>query len=277
MTTTDKRISQFPWDFFALTFGFSWLVWLPAILGNLGIISLRVDAVAGPISILGLFGPMFGACVLIYRDQGWAGVKRHLGRLLNVRIRAGWWAVILLLPLGIQAAAHFFPLVTHEQVPAPLISSLWAFLFTLVMVTLVGGGQEELGWRGYALDRIQTRFTALNSSVILGTFWACWHIPLWFMPGTSLGSTPFGAFVVACAALSVILTWIYNNTGKNMVAAILTHGMVNAVNPLFPVIMARGTDQHVYVYWAITYAVAAILITLIWGPTTLSGRTTVQA
>jgi len=73
-----------------------------------------------------------------------------------------------------------------------------------------------------------------------------------------------------CLSLSVILTWIYNNTGKNMVAVILTHGMVNASHPLLPVIKPGALDQHVYVYWAITLAVVAIIITALWGSASLT-------
>jgi membrane protease YdiL (CAAX protease family) len=91
------------------------------------------------------------------------------------------------------------------------------------------------------------------------------------MPGTTEGATPFGAFVAVCLSLSVILTWIYNNTGRNVVAAILTHGMVNASHALFPVINPAGSEQHAYMYWAITLAIAAFVITLIWRPARLTG------
>ncbi len=272
MTATNSPEHSFPWDYFALTFGFSWVVWLPAVLGHLRVIPFPSDKLAVPLSILGFFGPMFGACLSIYRKQGSAGVTRYLGRLLDFRIRALWWVVILVLPFSIQAVAHFLPLLRHERVPASYVSSVWTFLTIALMVTLLGGGQEEPGWRGYALDRIQARFNALISSLILGAFWACWHLPLRYMPGTSQGSTPFVPFLVVCMALSVILTWIYNNTGKSMVAVILAHGMVNAAHPLFPVIMPPGADQRLYAYWVVTTTVVAILITLIWGPTTLGKK-----
>jgi membrane protease YdiL (CAAX protease family) len=150
------------------------------------------------------------------------------------------------------------------------------FLRIFLLVTFLGGGQEEVGWRSYALDRLQARFSALLSSLILGTFWAVWHLPLWFMPGTSQPVTPFGAFLLMCLSLSVILTWIYNNTGRNMVAVILTHGMVNASHPLLPVINPGSPDQHVYVFWAFTIAATAAVITLVWGPATLTRRKGIQ-
>ncbi len=272
MTQTRSSELRFPWDYFALTFGFSWLVWLPAILGNAGIIQFSAERYAGALSLLGLFGPMFGACTLIYRKEGWGGLKRFLGGILNVRFRIGWWAAILVLPLSIQASAHFLPLLTGTQSPPPGTSSLGVFLSTFVMVTLLGGGQEEFGWRGYALDRIQSRFSALTSSLIVGTFWACWHLPLWFMPGTSLRFTPFGPFLLGLLALSIILTWVYNNTGKSILAPMLTHGMTNAAHALLPIFILPGSDQSVYTYWAVITALVAVAVLLIWGVGTLTGR-----
>ena len=69
---------------------------------------------------------------------------------------------------------------------------------------------------------------------------------------------------------TILLTWIYNNTRKNMVAVILAHGMVNASHPLLPVIKPGSPDQHVYVYWAVTLAVVAITITALWGSASLT-------
>ena len=263
---------RFPWDFFALAFGFSWLVWLPAVLGNLGFISHSVERFAGTLSILGLFGPMFGACILIYRDGGWRGIGLFLQRVLSFRFRARWWCAIVLLPISIQAAAHYLPQITRGAPPPPGTSSPWGFLTALAMTTLLGGGQEEIGWRGYALDRIQSRFSALSSSLILGMFWACWHIPLWLMPGTSMPSTPFMPFVLALLALSVILTWIYNNTGKSVGASMLTHGTTNAAHALFPIFVAPGSGQPVYTSWALVCALVVVLITTRWGAATLARR-----
>ena len=263
---------RFPWDYFALTFGFSWLVWLPAILGSAGIIPFPAERYSGTLSLLGLFGPMFGACTLTYRADGWAGLSRLFGGLFRVRFRWVWWGAIILVPLGHPGSGALSPLLTGIQSPPQGTSSIWMFLSTFVMVTLIGGGQEEFGWRGYVLDRIQSRYSALVSSLIVGAFWAAWHAPLWFMPGTSLRFTPFGPFVVGLLGLSVILTWVYNNTGKSVLVPMLTHGMTNAVHAVFPVFIVPGSDQPVYTYWAVLCAIVAIGIAVIWGPATLSGR-----
>ena len=93
-----------------------------------------------------------------------------------------------------------------------------------VYILLVGGGvDEELGWRGYALPRLQQRYGALVASVILGLFWAGWHIPAWFTPGSGQDAISFPVFVVNVTAAAIILTWLYNSTGGSLPIVILAH------------------------------------------------------
>ena len=49
----------------------------------------------------------------------------------------------------------------------------------------LGGGQEELGWRGYILDRLEERLGPWLGNLVLAVIWAVWHVPLIFIPGTS--------------------------------------------------------------------------------------------
>jgi membrane protease YdiL (CAAX protease family) len=71
------------------------------------------------------------------------------------------------------AAASFDPLT-----PAKWLSYLW--LFPLVIV--VGGPLfEEIGWRGFALPRLEQQWGPLGGTVILGLLWAAWHYPQYLM------------------------------------------------------------------------------------------------
>ncbi len=263
-------MNRFPWAFFALTFAFSWLVWLPAVLGNLGVINFPGERYANVFLFAGVFGPMFGASVCAYHEKQWRGLRDLLASLPRFRFRPIWWIAVVLLPIGVQAVAHYLPFLVGGPIPPTGTSSMREFISTFALVTLLGGGQEEIGWRGYALDRIQSRFNALTSSVLLGSIWALWHLPLWFMPGSSLRFAPVGSFVVGLLSLSVILTWIYNNTGKSALAATLTHGTSNAAHTLFPVFISVGNGQPIYTYWSLVSAVAATAIVLIFDPKTLA-------
>jgi membrane protease YdiL (CAAX protease family) len=92
---------------------------------------------------------------------------------------------------------------------------------------------EELGWRGYALDRLQLQWSALSASVILGVVWALWHLPLFFIGGThqhdvvGFATTSFWLSMAGIVALSVAMGWIYNNTARSIAAIVVFHGWVN--------------------------------------------------
>lgn len=123
-----------------------------------------------------------------------------------------------------------------SAVPIDLSNALrvlldWKTLLLFLFVEFSFGPiSEELGWRGYALDELQTRWSALSSSVILGSFWAFWHTPTFLIPGTSqyamggILSWNYPVFIVSIILGSVIHTWAYNNTRHSiLVAGVLMH------------------------------------------------------
>jgi len=114
----------------------------------------------------------------------------------------------------------------------PFLSAPSTIVPFLLGVFIYGPFPEELGWRGYALDRLQARWNALVSTLILGAIWALWHLPLFFIKDTLFYSqgawSPwFWLFVVGVIPTAVIYTWIFNNTRRSTLAAILFHFMSN--------------------------------------------------
>jgi membrane protease YdiL (CAAX protease family) len=128
---------------------------------------------------------------------------------------------------------------------------------------------EELGWRGYALDLLQARYSALVSSLILGAVWALWHLPLFLILGTyqhglGIGSHSFWIFLITIVFQSILLTWIYNHNRRSTLSAVLFHFMVNYSGELFAL-----TDRA-EIYQSVLWAVFVIAVVAIWGPMTLT-------
>ena len=93
---------------------------------------------------------------------------------------------------------------------------------------------EEIGWRAYALPRLAKRFGFAKAGLILGPIWACWHLPLFLIPGVgaSGGSAPI--FVLGVTALSVAFAWLYGNTNGSLVPVILLHSAIDDVFIVLP-------------------------------------------
>lgn len=258
----------YTWSFFALAFGFSWLFWGPAALLGQG------DAVR-LLHYLGGVGPLVAGIALacwsqnreICRDYWWRAVD---GR----RIRPGWYAVILLSVPVFKGLALLADALINGGVPsldvlAGFAARPWALLPFAFFMFFFGPVPEELGWRGCALDRLQERYSALISSLIIGGTWALWHLPLFFIAGTyqhglGVGTPAFWLFMVTKFPDSILMTWIYNNTRRSTLSAILFHFMTNFVGELLP--LSTRAD----LYQAVAFAVAALAVVLIWGPARLA-------
>ena len=107
--------------------------------------------------------------------------------------------------------------------------------------------------------------------MIVGTVWAVWHLPLFFIEGTwqaeavGLGTQRFWLYILAIVVESILYTWIYNNTNGSTLAAILFHFVGNAFGELF------ALSERAEVYSFILAVVAVALVIMIWKPGTLTG------
>jgi membrane protease YdiL (CAAX protease family) len=131
---------------------------------------------------------------------------------------------------------------------------------------------EEIGWRGYALPHLQARHSALRASLILGVIWAAFHIPILFTSGAVGGSQSFATalpFLVGILAMSVVVTWIFNNTRGSVLPIILLHGAMNTWPDLFAPI--GGSPALAWVGTALMVLLATAVV-LVFGPARLSRK-----
>ena len=148
------------------------------------------------------------------------------------------------------------------------VSSL---LSLLLFVFWFGPLPEEIGWRGFALDRVQTRMTALRASLVLGSVWALWHVPLFFVPGSfqaslGLGSLRSWVFLSSMVPLSVLMIWVYSNTERSTLSAVLIHYSGNLCGALL------AKSDRVAALELAFLSLTAILVVQGWGARRLEGR-----
>lgn len=242
---------------FILTFALSIPFWIAGTLSHAQILP------ALPVSALGILCPVGAAAILVYREHGRAGVAALLKRSFDFkRVRAKlWYGPTLLLMPGIMALSYGAMRLMGVALPAPHFALAMPFiLFVLFFIGAIG---EELGWMGYAIDPLQDRFGALGGALLLGGVWAIWHfIPL-LEAQRSVGFIAWWS--LGTVTSRVIITWLYNNTGKSVFVAILFHAMINVTWQLFPI---NGSYYDPRVTGLITAAVAVIVV-IGWGPRTL--------
>jgi membrane protease YdiL (CAAX protease family) len=146
-----------------------------------------------------------------------------------------WYAVALLGWGAVDGVLVLLNVLAGGAVPPAPPLSTWLSLPAVFLVTalLRGGLDEEVGWRGLALPRLQARYGALPASLLLGLIWAAWHLPLWFIPGQGQAEQSFPVFVLSVLLLSVVLAWLYNSTGGSLLIVVLAHAANNVTFRVF--------------------------------------------
>ncbi|MGP0021259.1 MAG: lysostaphin resistance A-like protein [Candidatus Sulfotelmatobacter sp.] len=118
---------------------------------------------------------------------------------------------------------------------------------------------EEIAWRAFALRRLQRRYSRLLSALILGVYWALWHVPLWLLTLNYL--TPI-LLLIICANLiswSVIFSYLYDRSGQSLPVTILLHSTILTVQNLVFFAVMRGTVFIIPIAAALSVCLAIIL------------------
>lgn len=260
--------------FFVPTFAFSWPIMIVDALGSQGAFDFRVPL---PLLVVMGYGPTLAAILVTGFMNGKSGIRALLRPLLVWRVGIPWATVGIFGMAGLFALAYQlsiwlgYPVPTAPEIPmSPIIAVPVLFIVSL----LING--EEIGWRGFALPRLQARFNALTSSLILGVIWAGFHLPLFWTIGSTQAGQPMWGFLLSILASSVIVTWLYNNTGS-LLLVLLFHASVNTWSQMIPGIDTAHTGVGP-IYWLTTglLCVTAVLITLFFGPENLIRKTGIR-
>ncbi len=287
-----KRYSL--WLFVALAYLITWAVWLPLewfaaqrgyILPNPAtLIELSKtgfqDGTHILLSVISMLaaGPMYAAIIILAFESGRTGLRGLWQRSTRWRVGGRWYLVVLAIVFAIYLPPAIFgllrgPLPTANQVLTPLLWFVPLFLYTLM-----ASGLEEPGWRGYALPKLQTRYSAKKASVILGVIWGIWHWPVFISVYTNAlnapGGSPIQALITALIQLlmyifgamvaeAFIYTWLYNRT-RSVFLCILLHVFHNMAGTYVGMILPSAA-QVIPILGAITqWAIAIILMRFFW-------------
>ena len=123
---------------------------------------------------------------------------------------------------------------------------------------------EEVGWRGFALPRMQKFYSPLIASLIIGAFWALWHLPLYFNGQYTAASNTGPAALAGILfrfewslPLSVIFTWVYNRANGSLLIMVLFHVLLDWTTAVVPISYRAGAITFLGTIW-----VVAILVTV---------------
>jgi membrane protease YdiL (CAAX protease family) len=258
--------------FFLIACLFSWIVWIPLALSRSGLIPVQLPM---PLYFLGAFGPMIGA-LICSKKYSISSPKQLFKQLFTFKTGIQWYLAALLLPFFLYAisASLVYFLYPNEsfQFNAPLgvVTALFSMLFIVV--------GEELGWRGFALPFLQTKYTALKSSFYVGLMWGIWHFPAFFVSGifdsTALLLLSFLGFMILIIAFSIIFTWVHNSSGGITFLAVLLHAAVAGASGMTNIAIKQPVPF--FLFFTIAFLIAAGIILWRYGGENLSSKARVK-
>jgi membrane protease YdiL (CAAX protease family) len=260
-----STVKRSPLKFFLLVYALSIPLW---------ILETMIDVKGLPLDIpvtdiVAAFTPLIAASILVYKEEGRIGINKLFKRIFDFsRItKKIWFVPVIFLPFLMYFLVfiiiHFtgLPLPSKFQISFSSVPVLFLFFF-------LGAVAEEVGYMGYAIDPMQSRFGALSASILMGIPWAIWHYPSIIQQGHNATWIAWGT--LGTVAVRVLIVWIYNNTQKSLFACILFHTMLNIGRLLFP-----KDDTHnplvdyPYVHYSII-ATTAVIVIFLWGSNTLA-------
>lgn len=265
-----KKHRESPWLYFGISFLLTWLFLLPAV----GLdVKFGSSLVTTLIILSGILGKVVPPILLTYLGYGKKGLQDYWERLVDwKRISFGWWLATFLLPilgtgLGVVTAA----VVIGSEFPGFSITDPLQILLAAVFIFVYGPLVEELGWTGYQLDRLQAKYSALGTGIILGFFWMLWHLPMFFIEGSYqqevVGfNTPYFwfCFVVGIICLQILQVWIYNNSNRSIMSGVMIHFAINFSGEMLEL---STIHQYFRTLWIVLFTGAVVVI---WGPKSLT-------
>jgi len=236
VTTITAFIKRHPvLTYFALTFAISWGGIL-MVIGPGGILGTKEvsEGLMPFVYLATLLGPSLAGILLTGLVDGRAGFRELLSRLLRWRVGARWYAVALLTaPLLITATLFALSLTSPVFLPVIVTTDdKVSLLLTGIVMGLVVGFFEELGWTGFAVPRLRLRYGVLTTGLIVGLLWGAWHFPLFSGSVSSSGALPPALYLSVLLfsflpAYRVLMVWVYDRT-RSLLVAMLMHAPLAA-------------------------------------------------
>ena len=257
-------------SFFALAFAYSWIWWgVLFVVAPKGFEAGRAEM--GALALYGLFGAAgssFASIVATRIVDGRAGLRALFSRLSKWRVSFAWYAVALFItPLLLTAILSALSFVVSPVFLPALITSrnIVALLGFGIIVGLVAGILEELGWTGFAIPKLQARHSALATGLMVGVVWGIWH----FLPDFWGRVGSFGAFyilnyivfVIGVVAYRILIVWVYNNSKGSLLLAVLMHASFSGSQAMFiPPLSAADWVRVQVVFAAVLWLVVAVVV-----------------
>ena len=257
-------------SYFLVAYAITWSMVVPIALGSQHVVDFQLPRA---IHYLAVMGPAISALVVTWLIGGKPGLREIGRRVVRWRVGRKWLLISIGSPIALFAVAAA---ITR------IVDGSWVNLWdlgkvnflpalgpgALVLWFISNGLGEEIGWRGFALPRLQEHHGALTSTLILALLWAGWHTPFFFYLPTyrEMGIAGAPGFFFSLVAGAILLTWLYNGSGGSILMVAIWHGMFNFFSA------SSATSATLATVFSIEVMIVAVVLVILDRPLNLSVR-----
>ena len=201
-----------------------------------------------------VWAPTIIAVVLVTLTDGAAGMRKEVSSRLNYRRGSAQW---LLGAAAVPLVAHALAVVCARVAgdSGPFISTA-AIPIAVAVQLITGAVGEELGWRGFLLPRLATRFGETGAGWVMALLWSLWHVPAYFMPGMPHQTMPMFASLLSVVLFGVFLAFVFTRAGQSVLPTIVAHLALNVASSV------GGVRLSSPVYWWVLDAVFGSVVVI---------------
>jgi membrane protease YdiL (CAAX protease family) len=254
-----------------LAYGLTWIGLIPLLRNpHLPLDPSHVSLSSILVAFLGVLGCLWAAVIVAAATGGAAGRRALLLGYLKWKVGPQWYLVILLGPTAVWLAAMGLDRLLTGTLPAiPAFTYLPGALLGAYVIFLgqyLIGNYEEICWRASLMPRLQSKYSALTASLIVGVIQGLWHLPYAFVPGHFVQTIGLPAMVLLSMAMSVVFGWVYINTRGSLLMVALFHAAFDAWSPF------QGSDATLAYLMIGVWCLVAVVVVVIFGPQRFSRK-----
>jgi CAAX protease family protein len=265
--------------FFLLAYAWSWGCWLstsrileaykdelrgvPTIL-TVSTIPIIIRIGYAIAALTATFSPAISAIILTAAIGGKAALREYFGRLVKWRVGIRYYLAAFLIPPAMLILRFGLIILLGGKLQTDISTA--NFLGALGMFLnyfLIAGGQEELGWRGFAQPKVQEKFSLAFTSLIIGVLWFFWHLPLYlWVPDVPQHGQSLIFALLFQISFCFTFTWLYNRT-QSILMPMLLHATFNFLSSLW-LVSVSGTQAELISWIALILPCLVLGVWLIW-------------
>lgn len=218
--------------FYVLAFAISWVGWLPILLLSS---QKYFSASAMYIKVFLIFpaaSPVLAALVTrraVYTEEN---RKNLIKMLFHFRVKLIWYLAAVLAPLAILFLTKFLESLVSYANTSSLPAGTIPDVLSILLLSLAANPCEEIGWRGFALPRLQNIYNPFLASLIIGILTGLWHLPFFYWRESPMAAYPFLPWLAGTICIAFIATWLFNNTNRSLLIASIFHVSLNTLSVL---------------------------------------------